>query len=247
MAKRYYWLKLQSDFFDSKRIKKLRQMAGGDTYTIIYLKMQLLAIKTDGILTYTGLEDNFADELALDLDENPDDVRMTLAFLLRCGLAETSDDVNYLIPYAAINTGSEGVGAERVRKFREKQKALQGNADVTQVKRLCNVEKEIEEELDIEEEKKESIKKEKRFAPPSPQEVDSYIKGLGLSIDAERFCDFYASKNWMVGKSKMADWRAAARNWARRDRGVAPQEQSREVVDAEVDEMQAFLKSLREI
>ena len=218
MAKKYYWLKLQSDFFDSKRIKKLRQMAGGDTYTIIYLKMQLLAIKTDGTLTYTGLEDNFADELAIDLDEKPDDVRMTLAFLMHCGLAETSDDVNYLIPYAAINTGSEGAGAERVRKFREKQKALQGNADVTQVKRLCNVEKEIEEELDIEEEKKESIKKEKRFAPPSPDEVSSYVKGIGLSIDAERFCDFYESKGWMVGKAKMKDWRAAARNWARRDR-----------------------------
>ena len=43
--KRYYWLKLMDDFFDSKRIKKLRKMAGGDTYTIIYLKMQLLSLK----------------------------------------------------------------------------------------------------------------------------------------------------------------------------------------------------------
>ena len=52
---RYYWLKLQEDFFDSKRIKKLRRIAGGDTYTIIYLKMQLMAMKRDGILEYTGL------------------------------------------------------------------------------------------------------------------------------------------------------------------------------------------------
>ena len=42
-AKRYYWLKFRDDFFDSKRIKKLRKMAGGDTYVIIYLKMQLKA------------------------------------------------------------------------------------------------------------------------------------------------------------------------------------------------------------
>ena len=59
-GKRYYWLRLHHDFFDSKRIKKLRRMAGGDTYTIIYLKMQLLAMKTDGTLTWTGLEDDFA-------------------------------------------------------------------------------------------------------------------------------------------------------------------------------------------
>ena len=52
---RYYWLKLQEDFFDSKRIKKLRRIAGGDTYTIIYLKMQLKALKTNGVLEYTGI------------------------------------------------------------------------------------------------------------------------------------------------------------------------------------------------
>ena len=42
--KRYFWLKLFEDFFSSKRIKKLRSLAGGDTYTIIYLKMQLKAL-----------------------------------------------------------------------------------------------------------------------------------------------------------------------------------------------------------
>ena len=81
-GKRYYWLKLKDDFFTSKRIKKLRNQAGGDTYTIIYLKMQLLAMKTDGVLTWTGLEENFAEELALDLDEKPDDVEVTLSWSL---------------------------------------------------------------------------------------------------------------------------------------------------------------------
>ena len=69
MAKRYYWLKLKDDFFTSKEIKKLRRVAGGDTYTIIYQKMLLLAMKSDGILTWTGLEDTFGEELALELDE----------------------------------------------------------------------------------------------------------------------------------------------------------------------------------
>ena len=53
--KRYYWLKFQGDFFDSKRIKKLRKLAGGDTYLVIYLKMQLKALKTGCILEYTGV------------------------------------------------------------------------------------------------------------------------------------------------------------------------------------------------
>lgn len=130
-GKRYYWLKLRDDFFNSKRIKKLRKMAGGDTYIIIYLKMQLLAMKREGVLQYTGLEDSFPEELALDIDETPDDVRVTLAFLLKYGLVETEDNVTYFLPYAISNTGSETASAARVREHRERQKLLHCNTDVT--------------------------------------------------------------------------------------------------------------------
>lgn len=149
-AKRYYWLKFKEDFFDSKRIKKLRKMAGGDTYVIIYLKMQLKALKTDGMLEFTGVEQDFADELALDIDESPDDVRVVLTFLLTYGMCECSDNIHYFFPYVIENTGSETAATQRVREYRERQKALHCNADVTQVKRIGNAEKDIEKELEIE-------------------------------------------------------------------------------------------------
>ena len=66
--KRYYWLRFKDDFFDSKRIKKLRKMAGGDTYVIIYLKMQLKALRTDGVLEYTGIEPDCAYDAGLPYD-----------------------------------------------------------------------------------------------------------------------------------------------------------------------------------
>lgn len=60
--------------------------------------------------------------------------------------------------------------------------------------------------------------KEKRFAPPTPENVSGYCREMGYeNVDAERFVDFYASKDWMVGKNKMKDWKAAVRNWARQD------------------------------
>ena len=151
-AKRYYWLKLQDGFFSSKRIKKLRKIAGGDTYTIIYLKMQLQAMKTGGVLVYTGLENTFAEELALDLDEEPDNVAVTVNYLLSCGLLETNDQREYFVPYSVMNTGSESASTQRVREHRAK-KALQCNADVTEVKRIGNAEKEIEIEKEIEKER----------------------------------------------------------------------------------------------
>ena len=119
-GKRYFWLKLKEDFFSSKRIKKLRNMAGGDTYLIIYLKLQLKAMKTDGMIRFDHLEDNIADELALDLDENPDDIRATLIYLTSCGLAESSDASDFYFPYAVENVGSESSAAERMRKMRER-------------------------------------------------------------------------------------------------------------------------------
>ena len=80
--KRYFWLKLYDDFFTSKRIKKLRSIAGGDTYTIIYLKMQLKALKTEGYLYFDGVMSDFAEELALDIDESPEDVKVTINYLM---------------------------------------------------------------------------------------------------------------------------------------------------------------------
>lgn len=148
-GKRYYWLKLQDDFFKSKRIKKLRKIAGGDTYTIIYLKMQLLAMKNNGMLEYTGLESTFAEELALDLDEEPENVSVTINFLLSCGLLETNDNVEYFVPYAVENTGCEGAAAKRMREMRAR-KASQCYADVTPALQERYGEKEIEKEIETE-------------------------------------------------------------------------------------------------
>ena len=63
-----------------------------------------------------------------------------------------------------------------------------------------------------------NVSKEKRFAPPTPEDVREYCRGKGLNVDADRFVDFYESKNWYVGKNKMKDWKAAVRNWARSQR-----------------------------
>jgi len=62
----------------------------------------------------------------------------------------------------------------------------------------------------------ESIRARTRFTPPSVDEVEEYRKERKSTIDPHRFVDFYASKNWMVGKNKMKDWKAAFRGWESR-------------------------------
>lgn len=147
--KRYFWLKLHKDFFQRKEIKRLRKIAGGDTYTIIYLKMLLRSIMSEGKLYFDGLEENFCSELALDLDESEENVQITVTYLLNSGLLEMRSEDEYYLPDTKNSTGCETAVAARVRRHRDKKKALHCNADVTQVKHFCNGEKEKEKEKEL--------------------------------------------------------------------------------------------------
>lgn len=118
--KRYWWLKLPEDFFGSKRIKRLRKEDDGDTLLIIYLKLQLLAIRDDGIIRFAALETSFEDELALDTEESPENIRRCLDYLIRNGLAEQPDESTLFFPWALENTGSEGASAARMRAVRQR-------------------------------------------------------------------------------------------------------------------------------
>ena len=66
-----------------------------------------------------------------------------------------------------------------------------------------------------------------RFVPPTVEDVSAYCSEKHLVVDPQRFVDFYTSKGWKVGSSPMKDWKAAARNWAARDR--SPQQPIRQV------------------
>lgn len=216
-GKRYFWLKLKDDFFSSKRIKKLRKLAGGDTYLIIYLKMQLKALKTDGILQWTGLEDDFADELALDLDEEPDNVKITLQFLLSCGLIESSDNVNFLLPYVMENTGSETASTQRWRDWKARRSALDSNTTPTLPQQITNgeIEKEIDIEIEIE---KEIEKKPKRFVPPTLEEVKAYVRERNSGVDPVKFWEYYSAGGWKDSKGNpVKNWKQKLLTWEKKD------------------------------
>lgn len=55
--------------------------------------------------------------------------------------------------------------------------------------------------------------RQKRFIPPTIEEVEAYIREKGYNVDAERFIAHYESNGWMVGKSPMKSWKAALVTW----------------------------------
>lgn len=135
--KRLYWLKLKEGFFTDKVMKKLRRMAGGDTYTIIYLKLLLLGLRNGGKLYFDHVEDSFADELALEIDEDSENVRFCILYLQKNGLIEEVAENELFLTETPELTYSESQSTVRSRRCRA-QKALQCNADATPLQRNCN-------------------------------------------------------------------------------------------------------------
>lgn len=58
------------------------------------------------------------------------------------------------------------------------------------------------------------------FTPPTLQQVKDYALELGKIEESQRFRDFYQSKGWMIGRSKMRDWKAALRRWVPRSKST---------------------------
>lgn len=186
--KKFFWIKLKQDFFNDPYIKLLRRMAGGDTYTIIYLEMLVKSASTDGMLYFQGAGQDIAEELSLILGENVEDVRALLAYLEAKKLIthpEIKEDV-FLVASADL-TGSETDSAMRMRKFRERQ-TLHGNsntslsyADVTD--RYDKKEIEIDKELDIETEREqETDNKQSSVVTPAKTQLLNSLQDNSIFI-----------------------------------------------------------------
>ena len=146
--KRYYWIQLAQDFFKSKEMKLLRKIAGGDTHTIIYLKMMLISLEDGGHIYYDGLADNLAEEIALVIDENVEDIKITLIFWESKGLLTRKNERDYFLEQVPEMVGSETASTRRSRKHRE-LRGLHCNAIAT----TCNGDIDIEKDIDTEIEK----------------------------------------------------------------------------------------------
>lgn len=94
---------------------------------------------------------------------------------------------------------------------------------------------------------KENIKE--KFKKPTLEEVESYCKERNNNVDPERFIDFYESKDWMIGKNKMKDWKACIRTWENKTKEKIPNwfNKQNEIKKATKEEQEEIDKILNEI
>lgn len=210
---RFYWLKLKRDFFKRHDIQIIESMPNGKDYVLFYLKLLVESIDHEGELRFSETIPYNAEMLATITNTNIDIVRTAMKVFAEFQMIEILEDktifmaeVQKLIGSAADN---DVANRKRRQREREKMQALQlRDTSVTKSHESKSIE--IEKELDID--------KKGRFTPPTRQEVHQYITENGYKVNPEAFIDFYTSCGWVIGKNKpMKDWKAAVRNWSRRD------------------------------
>ena len=236
---KYYWLKLKRDFFKRHDIRIVEGMPNGKEYILFYLKLLCESVDHEGSLRFSDQIPYNEDMLAIITNTNVDIVRSAVKVFTELKMMEILDDGTIFMSEVEgmIGSASNTDNANRQRRFRERQKALELTENdgiacipVTEAlrERYESVTKNNESksiEIDIEKEKDIDSKKRKRFIPPTLEEVKSYCSERKNNVDANKFIDYYESNGWMVGRNKMKDWKAAVRSWERNNYG-SPKQQS---------------------
>lgn len=59
------------------------------------------------------------------------------------------------------------------------------------------------------------------FCKPTVEEIKAFCKEKHYELDASYFYDHYEANGWKVGKNPMKDWKAAVRNWVKREPDIS--------------------------
>nr|DAT09177.1 MAG TPA: DnaD like replication protein [Caudoviricetes sp.] len=225
--KKYYYLRLKDNFFDSDELKILESMKDGYLYSNILLKLYLRSLKNDGKLVVNDRIPYNAEMLASVTGHQVGTIKQALSMFKELGLIEILENgaIYMLDIQNFIGKGSTEADRQRLYDRRisdeRKQKKLTQSRNLEEILEKSTPEIEIELEKDIEIEKeihssaKSTTTKRKRFEKPSISDIKQYCIERNNNVNAEQFYDYYESNGWKVGKNSMKDWKAAVRTWER--------------------------------
>lgn len=245
-AKKFYWLKLNKDFFKRHDIRIIEEMENGKDYILFYLKLLLESVNHEGHLRFSETIPYNEKMLSVITNTNIDIVRSAMKVLLELKMIEVLDDSTIYMAEVLKITGSETSGAERVRKHREKARLLQCNTDETK----CNTE--IEKELEKDKEIELEIKKDKSDKPTKPprHKYGRYNNVLLTDEDMEKLQAEYPTdyqerierlSEYIESKgAKYKNHLATIRAWDRRDK-----EKNDKPITSEQQSSNPFLRALQ--
>ena len=250
--KKYYYLRLKDNFFDSDELKILESMKDGYLYSNILLKLYLRSLKNDGKLVVNDRIPYNAEMLASVTGHQVGTIKQALSMFKELGLIEILENgaIYMLDIQNFIGKGSTEADRQRLYDRRisdeRKQKKLTQSRNLEEIckKSTPEIEIELEKEIKIEKEIDSSAKsttpKRKHFEKPTLSEIEQYCTERNNNVNAEHFFDYYESNGWKVGKNSMKDWKAAVRTWERSEYRNVKVSKKQQAIDVVNDLMQEF-------
>lgn len=220
--KKYYYLRLKDNFFDSDELKILESMKDGYLYSNILLKLYLRSLKNDGKLVVNDRIPYNAEMLASVTGHQVGTIKQALSMFKELGLIDVLENGAIYMLDIQNFIGKGSSEADRKREYRQRIETdrtnVQTNLRQISEKSPPKIEIELEKEIKIEKEIDSSAStttKRKRFEKPTLSEIEQYCIERNNNVNAEHFFDYYESNGWKVGKNSMKDWKAAVRTWER--------------------------------
>lgn len=137
--------------------------------------------------------------------------------------------IEFMQPYLKMREQRRLAG---IKSGEKRQKERPFNDRSTTVQRVLNE----NEQSKVKESKVKESKYNTRFVKPSVSEIRKYCESRKNIVDADTFFDFYESKGWLVGKSKMKDWKAAVRTWERNSDNQSSEEKRKKIIEELFDD-----------
>ena len=225
--KKYYYLRLKDNFFDSDELKILESMKDGYLYSNILLKLYLRSLKNDGKLVVNERIPYNSEMLASVTGHQVGTIKQALSMFKELGLIEVLEngaiymlDIQNFIGKGSTEADRQRLYDRRISEERKQNKLTQSrNLEEICKKSTPEIEIELEKDIEIEKEIHSSAKstttKRKRFEKPTLSQITQYCLERNNNVNAEQFYDYYESNGWKVGKNSMKDWKACVRTWER--------------------------------
>ena len=207
-TKKYYWLKLQRDFFKRHDIQIIESMPNGEKYLIFYLKLLCESLDHNGNLRFSDEIPYEVEMLATITHMDIDTVTAAVKLFTNLKMMNIMDDGTFFMSQVLSLTGDETKWAEKKRLYREGQKKTLSDKSIE----LRDKSIELRDKNNNTPDKPETRI---TFIKPTLNEIKEYCKERKNNVDPSQWLDYYSSNGWKVGRNKMIDWKAAVRTWER--------------------------------
>lgn len=222
MNKDAYYFPHFSNARHDRRLRRVRKELGVEGYGIYFMLLEVL--RDQPKFAYPICD---VDLLADDFGTSEPKVNAVISnyglFIVENEVFTSNKFHEYLAPYLAKSERARNAALIRWNsKSNANALPQQSKSNASKVKYSKVKYSKEEESKSINGQKPEHTP---RFIPPTIEEIKTYCLQNNKNVDAERFFNFYESKGWMVGKSKMKNWHAALANW---DKESTPAETEQE-------------------